>query len=77
MALVPPEAIDRDRVTLAINGKLYNYWLDESICAGISRFARDFKMSVTREWPEGLGEIKSIREGDKVEVRIGDDLVAT
>ena len=77
MALVPPEAIDRDRVTLAINGKLYNYWLDESICAGINRFARDFKMSVTREWPEGLGEIKSIREGDKVEVRIGDDLVAT
>lgn len=77
MAVAPIEAIDRDRVTLAINGKLYNYWLDESVCAGISRFARDFKMSITREWPEGLGELKGIREGDKVEVRIGDDLVAT
>jgi len=77
MGLSVVDEIERDRVTLAINGKLYNYWLDESVCAGISRFARDFKMSVTREWPEGLDELKSIREGDKVEVRIGDDLVAT
>ena len=77
MGLGVVDEVERDRVTLAINGKLYNYWLDESVCAGISRFARDFKMSVTREWPEGLGELKSIREGDKVEVRIGDDLVAT
>lgn len=77
MGIGTVDEVERDRVTLAINGKLYNYWLDESVCAGISRFARDFKMSVTREWPEGLGELKSIREGDKVEVRIGDDLVAT
>ena len=64
-------------VALLVNGVLYGGWLKLSVGAGINRFARDFSFGVTREWPDGLGELKNIREGDLVEVRIGSDVVMT
>jgi prophage tail gpP-like protein len=67
---------DDERVTLAMNGTLYGGWKDISIGAGIERCARDFTLSITARWP-GQDTAIAVRQGDRCEVRIGDDLVLT
>ncbi|AOP04164.1 tail protein [Salmonella phage 118970_sal3] len=39
-------------------------------------FARDFNVSITRQWPGGE-DVPPVKNGDAVEVLIGDDLVIT
>ncbi|SKC22469.1 Mu-like prophage tail protein gpP [Kosakonia radicincitans] len=69
-----------DNVTLRVDGREWGGWTSVRIGAGIERLARDFSVEITREWPGG-DEAKSlqprIRNGAKVEVLIGDDLVMT
>lgn len=69
-----------DNVTLRVDGREWGGWTSVRIGAGIERLARDFSVEITREWPggEGAGSLQPrIRNGAKVEVLIGDDLVMT
>lgn len=70
---------DGDRVTLTVNGKAYGGWKSVRIEAGIERQARSFEVSVTDVWPgaDAAGEVRRIKPGDAVEVKIGDDLLIT
>ncbi|HCS6227876.1 TPA: baseplate protein, partial [Escherichia coli] len=50
------------------------------IGAGVERLARDFSVEITRQWPgdEGITTLQPrIKNGSKVEVLIGDELVIT
>lgn len=63
-------------VTLSVNGLKYGGFTSVRITAGIERQARDFQLDTTQRWP-GQSQDFPIRQGDKVEVRIGNDLVLT
>ncbi|AOK40844.1 phage baseplate assembly protein [Burkholderia vietnamiensis] len=62
--------------TLSVNGRNYGGWKSVSIGAGIERCSRDFNLSVTWKWP-GQSTAIGIHQGDRAEVRIGNDLVLT
>ncbi|MGV3793337.1 phage baseplate assembly protein [Citrobacter portucalensis] len=69
-----------DNVTLRVNGREWGGWTSVRIGAGIERLARDFSVEITREWPGdsgGAGLQPRVKNGDRVEVLIGDDLVIT
>ncbi|HEC1251872.1 TPA: baseplate protein, partial [Citrobacter braakii] len=69
-----------DNVTLRVNGREWGGWTSIRIGAGIERLARDFSVEITRQWPGGDGVASlqpRVKNGDKVEVLIGDDLVVT
>lgn len=69
-----------DNVTLRIDGREWGGWTSVRIGAGIERLARDFSVEITREWPGGDGTASlqpRIKNGARVEVLIGDDLVVT
>lgn len=69
-----------DNVTLRVDGREWGGWTSVRIGAGIERLARDFNVEITRRWP-GYGGGESlqpkIKNGARVEVLIGDDLVIT
>lgn len=67
-------------VILRVNGREWGGWESVRISAGIERIARDFNVQITRQWPGDEEQAKKrarIRNGDRVEVLIGDDLVIT
>lgn len=67
-------------VSLRVNGREWGGWESVRISAGIERIARDFNVQITRRWPGDEEQAKKrarIRNADKVEVLIGDDLVIT
>lgn len=69
-----------DNVTLRVNGREWNGWTSVRIGAGIERLARDFSVEITPQWPgdEGITTLQPrIKNGSKVEVLIGDELVIT
>ncbi|EKP9660914.1 baseplate protein [Escherichia coli] len=69
-----------DNVTLRVNGREWNGWTSVRIGAGVERLARDFSVEITRQWPgdEGITTLQPrIKNGSKVEVLIGDELVIT
>lgn len=69
-----------DNVTLRVNGREWNGWTSVRIGAGIERLTRDFSVEITRQWPgdEGITTLQPrIKNGSKVEVLIGDELVIT
>lgn len=69
-----------DNVTLRVDGREWNGWTSVRIGAGIERLARDFSVEITRQWPgdEGITTLQPrIKNGSKVEVLIGDELVIT
>lgn len=69
-----------DNVTLRVNGHEWGGWTSIRIGAGIERLARDFSVEITRQWPGGDGVASlqpRVKNGDKVEVLIGADLVVT
>lgn len=69
-----------DSVILRVNGREWGGWTSVRIAAGIDRIARDFSVQITRSWPGDemqTGQTSRIRNGDKVEVLIGEDLVIT
>jgi prophage tail gpP-like protein len=64
-------------VTLSVGGHDYGGWKAVSIGAGLERQARDFTLGITWRWPGG-GEVPvRIRQGEAVEVRIGQELLLT
>lgn len=66
----------KNTVFLRVNGREWGGWTSSRISAGIDRVARDFNVSITRQWP-GSDGVPQIKNGDRVEVMIGDDLVIT
>lgn len=64
-------------VTLTIGGTDYAGWKSVRIEAGIERAARSFEVEVTDRFPGDATPMRSILPGDRVEVRIGSDLVCT
>lgn len=66
---------------LRINGQAWHGWTSMRISAGIDRIARDFEVQVTRRAGDSGGLLDAvssgIRQGDKVEVLLGTDLVLT
>ncbi|MFK8256870.1 phage baseplate assembly protein [Erwinia sp. AnSW2-5] len=67
-------------VFLRVNGREWGGWTSVRISAGIERIARDFNVEITRSWPgdkDDASRKSRIKNGDKVEVLIGDDLVIT
>jgi len=64
-------------VTLSVGGHDYAGWKDVSISAGLERQARDFTVSITWKWPGGGDQPVRIRQGEAVEVRIGEELLLT
>lgn len=69
-----------DNVTLRVDGREWGGWTSVRIGAGIERLARDFSVEITREWPgsDGTKSLQPrIKNGAKVEVIIGADLVIT
>ena len=65
-----------NKVTVAVNGLSFGGFTTIRISAGIERQARDFQLDTTWHWPGQTTEIP-VKQGDKVEVRIGSDLVVT
>lgn len=68
---------DASEVTLTVNGMDYGGWKDIRITAGIERQARDFSVGITWKWPGGGERPRQIRQGDRCELRIGNELVLT
>lgn len=69
-----------ETVILRVNGREWGGWTSVRIAAGVERIARDFNVQITRSWPGDKNQAERqarIRNGDKVEVLIGDDLVIT
>lgn len=66
-----------DLVSLRVNGADYAGWLDVEITAGIERQARDFKLSITRSWPNAPANVRRVKQGDLCELYIGADKVLT
>ncbi len=67
-------------VILRVNGKEWGGWTSVRIAAGIERIARDFNVEITRSWPGETDQAvigSRIKNGDLVEVLIGDDRVLT
>ncbi|WP_105663389.1 phage baseplate assembly protein [Cronobacter dublinensis] len=64
-------------VFLRVNGREWGGWTSVRISAGIDRAARDFNVEITRHWPGATEPKPQIKNGDAVEVKIGDDLVLT
>lgn len=67
---------DDHKVRLRVGGMDYGGWTRISIGAGIERQARDFDLGVSWQWP-GQGQPLPIKQGEKVQVWIGADLVLT
>ncbi|CAG8864077.1 phage baseplate assembly protein [Pseudomonas fluorescens] len=64
-------------VTLSAGGHDFAGWKSVSIGAGLERQARDFNLGITWRWP-GSGDVPvRIRQGEAVELRIGQDLLLT
>jgi len=64
-------------VTLSAGGHDFAGWKSVSIGAGLERQARDFTLGITWRWP-GSGDVPvRIRQGEAVEVRIGQELLLT
>ena len=64
-------------VTLSVGGHDYGGWKSVSIGAGLERQARDFSLGITWQWPGGGPVPVRIRQGERVELRIGEDLLLT
>jgi len=68
---------DNELVTLTVNGQDFAGWKSVEIGAGVERQARDFSLGVTWRWPGSESFDTKIKQGDRCEVRIGNDLVLT
>lgn len=72
--------MNQNNVFLKVNRKYFGGWTDVSISAGIERLARDFNVTITRQWPSSCGDSETkidVKNGDLVEVYIDDDVVLT
>lgn len=65
-----------DRVEIRVGGKTYGGWKSVVIEIGMDQLARGFKLTVTDTFP-GNTDFHRLRNGDLVQLFIGDDLVCT
>lgn len=66
-----------DKITLRVNGINYTGWKDVSITAGITMACRTFSFGATFPWANVSDVLSTVKVGDRVEVLIGVDTVAT
>lgn len=66
-----------DTVFLRVNGREWGGWESVRISAGVDRIARDFNVTISRTWPGATEPTPQVKNGDKVEVLLGADLVIT
>lgn len=66
-----------DAVLLRVNGTDYGGWKEVEIQAGIERQARDFTLSITRQWPGATDIPRRVKPGDVCEVYLGSDKLLT
>ncbi|HBP8897176.1 TPA: baseplate protein, partial [Escherichia coli] len=64
-------------VLLRVSGREWGGWTSVRISAGINRIARDFNVAITTRWPGSRDYQPRIKNGELVEVLIGDDPVLT
>ena len=67
---------DQNRVSIRVGGKVYGGWKSLSIQIGMDQMSRIFGLSVTDAFP-GNTDFYRLRNGDLVQLYIGDDLVCT
>lgn len=67
---------DQNRVSIRVGGKVYDGWKSVSIQIGMDQMSRIFGLSVTDVFP-GNTDFHRLRNGDLVQLYIGDDLVCT
>lgn len=67
---------DQNAVSLTVGGLDYFGWKSVEITAGLEDQARSFNVSLTWKWPGQVQNVP-IRQGDKCQVKIGNDLVLT
>lgn len=65
-----------DRVEIRVGGKTYGGWKSVVIEIGMDQLTRGFKLSVTDTFP-GNTDFHRLRNGDLVQLFIGDDLICT
>lgn len=65
-----------DRVEIRVGGKTYGGWKSVVIEIGMDQITRGFKLSVTDTFP-GNTDFHRLRNGDLVQLFIGDDLICT
>ncbi|EEZ4486442.1 baseplate protein, partial [Escherichia coli] len=64
-------------VLLRVSGREWGGWTSVRISAGINRIARDFNVAITTRWPGSRDYQPRIKNGELVEVLIGDEPVLT
>lgn len=67
----------KNKVSIRVDGKKYEGWLEVSIQANIDQLCRQFAMRVTDNFPGNVAFAKRLKAGQLVEVFIGTDLVCT
>lgn len=67
---------DQNKVTIRVGGKIYGGWKSVSIQIGMDQMSRIFGLSVTDKFPGNL-DFHRLRNGDLVQLYIGEDLVCT
>ncbi len=70
--------VTTEPVTLLVNGQRHEGWKDVRVTCGLDRAARDFDVSITRNWPDQQrGTSLPITIGDGVVLMLGADRVMT
>lgn len=68
---------DINKVSLEVDGKIYDGWKSVAITLGIDQICRSFGVEVTEDFPGNLGKFTRLRVGQSVVVKIGKDTVCT
>ena len=69
--------MEKNQVSLTINGQTYYGWLSASISLNLQSFSRSFSVSLTEKANEFSQDKIPIKAGDAVVVSIGGDIVLT
>ncbi len=67
---------DQNRVSIRVGGKIYGGWKSVKISISMNQITRAFGLSVTDKFPGNL-DFHRLRNGDLVQLYIGEDLVCT
>lgn len=67
---------DQNRVSIRVGGKIYGGWKSVKVSISMNQITRAFGLSVTDKFPGNL-DFHRLRNGDLVQLYIGEDLVCT
>lgn len=68
---------DINKVSLEVDGKIYDGWKSVHIEAGINRICRSFAVAATYKFPGNDGKFTQLEAGQLVKLKIGEDVVCT